>query len=391
MSTDSSERLKKLSPAKRALLLKLMREEAATAEKARVIPRRAQRDAAPLSFAQQRLWFLHQFEPDTTAYNIPLTVRLTGPLDLPAVEKTLTEIISRHEILRTTFVYASDGQLIQVVSPALQLSLPFVDLSSLPEAEREAEAQRRAVEDLHSPFDLAQGPLLRVALLRLGEEDHVVLFTMHHIISDGWSTSILAREVATLYQAFTSDQPSPLPELAIQYADYAVWQREWLQGDVLQQQLDYWRKQLEGAPSVIELPTDHPRPAVQTFRGARHRFLIDERVSTELRQLSQREGVTLFMTLLAAFQTLLARYSGQDDIVIGTPIAGRTRAEVEPLIGFFVNTLVLRSDLTGDPTFRDALRHVREVCLGAYAHQDLPFEKLVEELQPQRDLSRSPL
>ncbi|MGB7923854.1 MAG: amino acid adenylation domain-containing protein, partial [Pyrinomonadaceae bacterium] len=291
---------------------------------------------------------------------------------------------------RTSFRVV-DGEPVQVISPTFEAMLPVIDLREIAEDERESEAQRLIAQSAMTAFDLSQGPLLRVSLLRLGEEEHIVVVTMHHIISDGWSMGVFIKELATLYEAFTSDQPSPLPELIIQYVDYAVWQREWLQGDALERELGYWRKQLEGAPSVIELPTDHPRPAIQSFRGGQQSISLPESIAEPLRALSQRQGVTLFMTLLAAFQSLLARYSGQDEIVVGTPIAGRTRAEVEPLIGFFVNTLVLRTRVDGEKSFRELLREVREVCLGAYAHQELPFEKLVEELQPQRDLSRTPL
>ena len=274
---------------------------------------------------------------------------------------------------------------------SLTLTLPIVDLRELPETERETEVQRLVTTEAQRPFDLAEGPLVRATVLRLGENEHVGLLTMHHIVSDGWSTGILIREMAILYEAFCSGRPTTLPELPIQYADFAHWQRQWLEGEVLETQLTYWKKQLGGAPPLLELPTDHTRPTVQTFRGAHQSLPLPKNISAGLKALSRQQGVTLFMTLLAAFKILLHSYTSQDDIIIGTPIANRNRLEIEGLIGFFVNTLVLRTDLSGDPDFRELLRRVREVCLGAYAHQDLPFERLVEELHLARNLSRNPL
>ena len=344
----------------------------------------------PLSFAQQRLWFLDQLAPGNLFYNIPMAVRLTGRLDVEALERSLNEILRRHEVLRTTF-RAEGGKPVQVIAPELRLTLPVEDLSHLPEAEREAEAQRRVQEEAQRPFDLTQGPLLRVRLLKLGEEEHIATVTMHHIISDAWSMEVFLRELAILYEAFSQGRPSPLPDLPIQYADFAHWQREWLQGEVLERQLAYWKEQLKDQPLMLDLPTDRPRPAIQSWPGATKRFALPLELSKKLRALSREEGVTLFMTLLAAFQTLLYRYTGQTDISVGTPIANRNRAEIEGLIGFFVNTLVMRTDLSGDPSFREVLKRVREVTLGAYTHQDLPFEMLVEALQPERDLSHTPL
>jgi len=344
----------------------------------------------PLSFAQQRLWFLDQYEPNSSVYNIPSALRLKGALDVSALEQSLKEIVRRHESLRTTFSLV-DGEPVQVIAPTLKISLPFTDLMDLPESDRENEAQRLAMEQAREPFDLSQGPLLRVMLLRLGEDDHVLVLTMHHIVSDGWSRGVLYRELSLLYQAYTQGNPSFLSELSIQYADFAVWQRQWLQGEVLENQLSYWKKQLAGAPAILNLPTDRPRPAVQSYRGASQSIELSQELTQGLKALSARQGVTLFMTLLAAFQTLLHRYTGQNDIVVGSPIANRNRAEIEGLIGFFVNTLVMRTDLSGNPTFKELLTRVRETALGAYTHQDLPFEKLVEELHPQRSLSHSPL
>jgi non-ribosomal peptide synthetase component F len=344
----------------------------------------------PLSFAQQRLWFIDQLEPGSSSYNVPAAVRLSGGLNVAALERTLSEIIRRHEVLRTTFA-VRDGEPVQVIHEAAPLSLEVLDLSGLDEAEREAEALSLAAAEVRHPFDLARGPLLRVKLIRLGEQEHLVLMVMHHIVTDGWSVGVLIREVAALYEAYAQGQESPLDELPVQYADFAVWQREWLQGEALEAQLAYWREQLAGAPEVLELPTDRPRSATRTHRGAHEAMTLTEELSERLRVLSRRSGVTLYMTLLAAWQTLLHHYSGQDDIVVGTDVANRNRAETEPLIGFFVNMLVLRTNLSGDPTFSELLKRVREVCLGAYAYQDVPFEKLVEELRPERTLSHAPL
>ena len=354
------------------------------------IERTSREDSLPVSFAQQRLWLIDQMEQTGAAYNIPVTVILTGQLNVGALEQTLSEIVRRHEALRTTFAEA-DGQPVQLIHPPAPVKLRFHDLSLLPAGEREIEARRLAQDEAQLPFDLAAGPLLRACLIRLDAAEHVVQFTMHHIISDGWSMGVLVHEVATLYQAYVAGQPSPLPELEIQYADFAAWQREYLSGQVLEQQLAYWRHQLAGAPALLELPTDRPRPAQQSYRGATHSLVIPREVVRALKQLSRTQGVTLFMTLLAAWQTLLAKYSGQEEVVVGSPIANRTRSETEALIGFFVNTLVLRTDLGGDPSFRELLERVREVTLGAYAHQDVPFERLVEELQPVRSMSHAPL
>ena len=343
----------------------------------------------PLSFSQQRLWFLDQYEPGSSVYNIPSAVRFTQALDVSALEQSLQELVNRHEALRTTFSMV-EGEAVQVIAPTLKLALPVVDLSETPEAEREEQAHRLAQEEARRPFDLSRGPLFRARLLQLGKEDHVLSMTLHHIVSDGWSMGVMYHELSVLYQAFSNSQPSPLPDLPIQYADYAVWQREWLKGEELERQISYWKKQLEEI-SPLQLPTDRPRPPVQTHRGAWQSLSLSQELTGKLKSLSRKEGVTLYMALLAAFQTLLHRYSGQDDIVVGSPIAGRNRSEIEGMIGFFVNTLALRSNLSGNPTFKQLLARVKEVALGAYAHQELPFEKLVEELHPERDLSYSPL
>ncbi|MCP4661757.1 MAG: non-ribosomal peptide synthetase, partial [bacterium] len=360
------------------------------------------RDAAlPLSFSQQRLWFLDRMAPGSSVYNIPVAFQIDAPLELTALERSLGEITARHEALRTTFREPDDGAddgpvqwIAPPPSPELPPELPVVDLERLPERVRQAEARRLTAEEAERPFDLTRGPLLRPTLLRLGALRHRLLLTMHHIVSDGWSMGIFTRELRTLYRAFAAGRPSPLKPLALQYADFAHWQRRWLRGEVLASQLDYWSEQLAGAPTVLELPCDRPRPAVESFRGAHLGLALPAALSAAVKGLSRRHGVTQFMTLLAAFAALLGRTTGQRDVLVGTPVANRNRAEIEDLIGLFVNTLVLRCDLSdesGGPTYGELLARIREVALAAYAHQDLPFEKLVGELEPERDLSRSPL
>jgi len=344
----------------------------------------------PLSFGQQRLWFLNQLQGGHPAYNYPTALRLLGGLDPKALERSLTEIVNRHESLRTTFP-STDGRPRQVIAPSQPSPFRVVDLQSVPHSEREARALDLAREEARHAFDLDRGPLFRTTLFQLGDSDHILLLLTHHIVSDGWSDGVLYREMAALYAAFVEGKPSPLPPLPIQYADFAVWQRRWLQGEVLDTQLSYWKRQLAGALPILELPSDRPRPAVQSFRGAKHPVVIGRSLTEAARALSHREGVTLFMTLLSVFQTLLFRYTGQGDLSVGSGIANRNRPEIEGLIGFFVNTLVLRTDLSDDPSFRELLGRVRQVALEAYAHQDLPFEKLVEELKPERDLSYNPL
>ena len=344
---------------------------------------------APTSFAQRRLWFLHQFEPMSSVYNIPAPMCLAGPIEIAVLRRSLNEIVRRHESLRTVFVI--DGEPTQAVALSQTLKLEVIDLSSLPKEDREAEAQKLGRIDAQKPFSLTHGPLVRATLLRLEPTSHVLLLTLHHIIADAWSMDILLRELGILYRAFLAGRPSPLPELLIQYADFAQWQRGWLQGRVLERYRNYWKKQLAGSPELLPLPTDRPRPAVQTYHGNVHGFFLDASAYQGIRTLGESEGLTPFMMMLAVFKVLLHRYIGETDIVVGTPIANRTRPEVENLIGLFVNTLVLRTDLSANPTFRELLGRIREVCLGAYAHQDMPFEWLVEELQPNRNLSHSPL
>ncbi|HEU5226877.1 MAG TPA: amino acid adenylation domain-containing protein, partial [Ktedonobacteraceae bacterium] len=344
----------------------------------------------PLSFAQQRLWFLDQLQADSPLYNIPGSFLIKGALDVRALEQSLNDLVQRHEPLRTTFAVYEE-QPVQIIAPTLYLPLTLVDLAKVTVNTGRNIVARLANEEAQRPFNLQQGPLVRVTLLRLNVKEHVLLLTLHHIVADGWSAEIFFHELDACYIARTTGVPAQLPALPVQYADYALWQQQWLQGGVIEQQLTYWRTQLAGIPPALDLPTDYPRPAIQTFHGARYSFSFSRALSTRLKALSQQEGVTLFMTLLAALQTLLFRYSGQTDIVVGTPIAGRTRIEVERLIGFFINTLVLRADLSGNPRFKELLLQVREMTLAAYSHQDLPFEKLVEELQLERSLSQSPL
>ncbi|HJT57930.1 MAG TPA: condensation domain-containing protein, partial [Ktedonobacteraceae bacterium] len=343
----------------------------------------------PLSFAQQRLWFLDQLEPGNAAYTMPLAVKLQGQLEVAALQQSVQEVVRRHESLRTSFV-AQAGRPVQVISAALTMALPVVDLQSVSEYKRLPEAFRLTGEEARQPFDLSRCPLLRVKLLRLSQQEHVLLLSMHHIIADAWSLDVFVREVSMLYEAFAQGRPVPLPPLSLQYADFAVWQRNWLEGEVLKAHIDYWKKALRGA-SPLELPTDRPRPSVQSYRGASHSFALPADLSQALKTLSRQEGVTLFMTLLAAFQTLLARYTGRTDVVVGTDIANRTHLETEPLIGFFVNLLALRTDLSGNPAFRKVMYRVREMVLGAYAHQDVPFEMLVENLRLERRLNQTPL
>ncbi|MCP3062578.1 non-ribosomal peptide synthase/polyketide synthase [Myxococcus sp. K38C18041901] len=345
----------------------------------------------PLSFAQQRLWFLDRFQPESAFYNIPSALRLDTAVDLDALIRALQELVHRHEALRTSFHTREDGEPYQHIHPRVELSVPVVDLTRLSESAREAEALELASTEAQKPFDLSRIPLLRATLLKLAPEQHVLLFTVHHIVSDGWSSGILAREVGALYAAFSQGLPSPLPALPLQYADYAAWQRGWLRDETLAAQVGWWSQHLAGVPHALELPTDRPRPPVQTSRGASFPVKLGAELSAALHALCKQEGITPFMALLTGLHVLLARYSGQDDIVIGSPIANRRQSELENIVGFFVNTLALRARLTSGITFRTLLAQVKETTLGAYAHQDVPFEKLVEELKLERDLSRSPL
>ncbi|HEX7240316.1 MAG TPA: amino acid adenylation domain-containing protein, partial [Longimicrobiaceae bacterium] len=353
---------------------------------------RVPRDGSPLplSFAQARLWFIDQLQPGSAAYNVPVPLRVRGAVDARALAAALSELARRHEALRTVF-RATEGEPVQVVLPASSSPLPTVDLRALSPEAREIETGRLAAEDAARPFDLARGPLLRTTLVRSGEGELALLVNMHHVVSDEWSLEIFFRELSALYEAFAAGASSPLAELPVQYADFAVWQRAWLSGGTLEEQVGFWREQLGGAPPLLEIPTDRPRAPGQSARGGIHPFTLSAEVTQGLRALSRREGTTLFMTVLAGWQALLGRYAGQEDVVVGTPIAGRTRAEVEGLIGFFVNMLALRADLGGDPTWAELLGRTRATALGAYAHQDLPFERLVDELDVERSLMHAPL
>ncbi|MEJ2020081.1 MAG: condensation domain-containing protein, partial [Maritimibacter sp.] len=345
-------------------------------------------ESLPLSFAQQRLWFIAQLEEKASAaYHIPGGVKLIGPLDRDALKASLDRIVARHEALRTHFE-AIDGTPMQVIAAKdCGLVLQEHNLSDNIDVDLEALAKDEATR----PFDLAKGPLIRGQLLRLSATEHVLLVTMHHIVSDGWSMGVLINEVSTLYQAFSQGQPDPLPKLSIQYVDYAIWQQQWLKDKLLQQQLDYWTEQLSGAPALLEIPTDHSRPTVQDYAGASVPVYLDAELTRALTALSQQHGTTLFMTLLSGWAALLSRLSGEKDIVIGTPTANRTRSEIEPLIGFFVNTLALRLDLSEDPTVCDLIEQVRQTTLSAQSHQDIPFEQVVEAVDPVRSMSHSPL
>jgi amino acid adenylation domain-containing protein len=390
-STDSrTDRLAALSPERRALLEKRMRGAGAgsTPASGAIVPRRPG-EPIPLSFAQRRLWFLDQLAPGNPFYNIPLNIRLTIPVNVPALQRAINEIVRRHESLRTTFA-SHDGEPVQLVAERVDVPMPIVDIRSMPTEERDDEARRLATLEAQLPFDLARGPLIRTTLVQLGDADFLLLLSIHHIVADGWSMGVFSRELSALYSSYALGWPASLPDLPIQYGDFAVWQRQWLAGAVLEEQLGYWKKTLADLPG-LQLHTDRPRPPVQAFRGAYHPFALDRELSDAVRALARAHGVTLFMTLTAAFVALLHRYTAQADIVIGTPIANRTRRELEPIVGFFVNSLVLRTDVGGDPSFAELLARVRDVALGAYAHQDLPFEALVEHLQPARDPSRNPL
>ncbi len=388
------EQLAALSPAKRALLeLKLMKKKGRGDVANEVIPRRPARDTAPLSYNQQGLWVLSQLMPGTSLYHIPKAVRLTGSLNVAALKQTLDFIVARHESLRTSFA-TTDGVPMQVISPAAPLEVPFRDLSDLPEADREAEAQRVIDVEARRPFDLSQAPLIRAILLKLRDEEHILLVTTHHIVTDGWSMGIFHNELMELYESFSAERPSRLPELPIQYADYAVWHRQWFEGSVHESQLSYWKEQFKTLPPVLELPGDHPRAAVQAFRafrGAQQTLQLSKNLTRQLKELCHKEEATPFMILLAVYYVLLHRYTGEEDIVVGSPIAGRCLAETETLIGLFINVLALRANLSGNPTFRELFQRVKDVAFGAFAHQDLPFETLVKEVQPDRTLSHNPL
>jgi hypothetical protein len=343
-----------------------------------------------LSFAQERLWLAHKLVPDSPMYNLPAVVRLSGPLNTRALEQSLNEICRRHEVLRTSFPFVN-GRPVQEIAPARELSLEMIDCSAWPTAEREGRARQLTSAEAQRAFNLEQDSMFRATLLRLDHQDHIFVLTLHHIISDAWSMNILIGELGALYEACAHDRPSLLPELPIQYADFAQWQRRLLQGASLDSLLTYWKQRMAGAPLLTQFHTDRPRPPRQTFNGARQSISLPTELSQSLKALSRGEGVTLYTLLLAAFKTLLYRFTGQSDLVVGTPIAGRSRPEIEGLIGCFINTLAMRTDLSGNPRFRELLGRVWQTTLGAYSHQDLPFEKMLEVLQVERDLSYSPV
>ncbi|HJX26488.1 MAG TPA: condensation domain-containing protein, partial [Thermoanaerobaculia bacterium] len=393
--SDLSRTLAALDPKKRELLALLARREGIDLARTPIVPLPRDGSPRPLSFAQERLWFLDQLVPGGTAYNLPGAVRLRAAIDPAALARTFAEIARRHDALRTTFMtgFETGGERpVQVAVPPGPVPVPVIDLSALNDPDVSLRELRRiAREEAGTPFDLARGPVLRVRLVRLGPEDHALLTTMHHIASDGWSAGLLVDEMVAIYTAFTQDAPSPLPELPIQYADFAAWQRQALQGTALEEQLAWWRRYLEGASLALDLPADRPRPAIQRHRGLRAAGKLPSGALDALAALTASEGATLFMTLLAGLLTYLSRISGQTDLCVGTPVAGRKRVETERLIGFFVNTLAVRADLAGDPTLREALRRVRAAAVGAFEHQDTPFEKIVEEVHAERDLSRTPV
>jgi hypothetical protein len=389
--SDIPEQIAKLSPEKLELLARRLRQMRGQVTGALPVQRRGNpQDPAPLSYDQRRLWFLYLMDPQSAAYNIPTAVRLDGPLDLPALEKSLSEVVRRHEILRTTFAEV-DGQPVQVIRPHSPMRLEVTDLSLMRESERDAELLRLTTAEAREPFDLRGGPGFRAKLFRLAGEQHVLAYTLHHIISDARSCEILNAEMEALYKAFSQGRPSPLEELPIQYADFTTWQREWLRTAQLDEQMGYWKKRLEGSRLLLELRTDRPRPDGQSYRGMAHALALSKELSDAIKQFSAANSITLFTTLLAAFHIMLRHHSGQDDIVVGAPITNRNTRETERLIGLFVNTLAIRVDLSGDPTLIELLHRVRDVMVSAYAHRDLPLDMLVQAIQPERRLGHSPL
>ena len=378
------EQLAKLSPEQRKLFKRRLQERGIVIPENNQISPRESGDELPLSFAQQRLWFIQQLEPESSTYNVPSALKLKGKLNISVLENSLNEIVRRHEILRTTFINNSEKEPIQKIAVFEKISLPVIDLEDLPGKE---DILNKLVRDAYeSPFDLTK-PLLRLSLIKLNDFENILLITTHHIISDRWSIGVFLRELSTIYNAFCNHQQSPLNELPIQYGDFAIRQRQWLQGEVLEAQTNYWLEKLNNL-SVLELPTDRKRLPVPSYKGSHFPLSLSQSLSGKLKNLSAQSGVTLFTMLLTAFQVLLHRYTHQDDIVVGTDIANRDKTEIEPLIGLLVNTLVLRTDVSQNPTFRELLQRVREVVLGAFAHKDLPFEKLVEILNPNRDVSQ---
>ena len=397
---ELSQIISSLSPQKQKLLERLLKEKGIDLSKPKEqeqaatfhsrIPRISRHGELPLSYAQQRLWFLDQLVPGRSFYNNPFAVRAQGLLDMASMIGAFESLVRRHEALRTSF-RSVEGRPVQVINDYVETSVPLIDLMELDDEERQQEAKRIADEEAEQPFDLTTAPLVRARLIKIGEKDYIGLITTHEIMSDMWSLLVLLRELAVMYGALSTGTTPPLPELPLQYVDYAAWQREWFKGEVLQKQLEYWKQHLEGAPPTLELLTDHPRPPVQSFNGAMENFAFSSELSESLRELSRREGVTMFMLLLAAFNTLLYRYTGQEDIVVGSTIMNRDRAEIEGVIGVFVNALALRTELRRDVSFKELLQKVKGVALEGYANADVPFEKVVEEMRPERDVSRAPI
>ncbi len=386
---DLYKKIASLPPEKRELFEMMLMEQGVDLSQIMIVPQKRDTNRFPLSYSQQRLWFLDQLEPETALYNISPVLRLKGKLNFEALEKSFNEIIRRHEALRTTFDKDGDAP-VQVIAPELNIKIEMIEPETANAILNDSEINRIALKESQIPFNLSTGPLLRVKLLRVAEEDHVLILTKHHIISDNWSTGLMVHEMMQLYSAFTQGQPSPLPELAVQYADFAFWQRKWLSGKTLENQAAYWREQLKDAPPVLDMPLDKPRPAYQTYNGSFKTFTLSGATHKALNELSRQQEATLFMTTLAAFQVLLMRWTGQEDFCIGSPIANRNRKETEAMLGVFINTLVLRSIVPGELPFKELLNNTKTMTLDAYAHQDIPFETLVEELKPERDMSHSP-
>lgn len=388
-SRPGADKAARLSPQKKALLARLMAKKGLNAPaEERPIGRRGGTGPAPLTFAQEALWFLDQLEPDQAAHNQPGAVRLSGTLDVPALERSLGEIVARHEALRSTFS-VTDGVPFQQITPVGTWTLAVTDLSQGDDPE--ADALALATADSHKPFDLEQGPLFRSFLMKLGETEHILVLNFHHIVTDGWSMGVFTSELQALYPAFRAGRPSPLPDLPVQMPDFATWQRDTLKGAKLDEHLNYWKGQLKGELKGLTLPVDHPRPAVQSYQGRHESIVLSAQLSDDLRQLSKQQGVTLFMTLEAAFMSVLYDACHETDMVIGSAVAHRNRSELEPIIGFLVNMLVMRTDLSGDPGFEELLKRVRAVTIGAWSHQDLPLSHILREVQPDRDLGKNPL
>jgi len=381
--------MSKLTAQKRALLQQMLQKKGIDKSSDNTISKQTS-VAPPASFLQEGLWFLDQFDPGQATYNVPGATKITGPLNHRALEKTLQEIIRRHETMRTTFENKL-GRPVQIIAKEHSFKLPLVALSETDAESQMNKVSALATEEARRPFDLAKGPLFRAFLIKISSELHILVFNIHHIITDGWSMGVFTRELFKLYEAFSQNKSAPLEELPIQFADFAVWQRNWLRGETLEKQLSFWRKQLNEPLPVLELPPDKPRPAFQSGKGGHETLVLPRLLSVALRKLTQREDTTLFELLLAAFNLLLCLYSKQYDIVVGSPVANRNQKELELLIGYFVNMIPLRADLTGDPTFVDLVKRIRQVTMDAYAHRDLPFGKLVEELNIKRDPSRNPV